>query len=99
MILLICVLLYYAVLDEVETDPPSSDSSYETFIKILKKIKGVILKPRNFFLIAEYTLATSFYYSVLMWYPYYFSLIGFPNSSSTIAMIYLITYTVGTVLF
>ena len=54
-----------------------------------------MFQPRNFFLIMEFTIGSTFYHSILMWYPYYFNIISYASYSSTITIIYCATFPIG----
>ena len=99
LILFILVLFYYCFLDELETRPPELINCCETLTNRFERIKEVMFKPRNFFRIMSFSLGTCLYYSILMWYPYYFNLISYGGFSSTITIIYCITFPIGSIVF
>ena len=54
--------------------------------------------PKNLFWQIDNILVSNAYYIVLMWFPYYFSKIGFKEQSSTISIMYPITTCIGALL-
>ena len=61
-------------------------------------VKEFFSIPKNFFWLLSRTFMGVVYSSLLVWFPYYYSSIGFENESSTISIMYPIATTLGTII-
>jgi hypothetical protein len=63
------------------------------------EIKRILSQWRYVFLVVDYGMPSVMYYNVLLWFPYYFTVLSFPEEAAAISILYNVMGVVGAFTF
>lgn len=94
----VAFLLFFYVA-ETPAEHPESSSFCEALKEKVEKVKEIFSESARGWLIVEVILTEGMFYNVLLWYPFYFSLISYEQYAFAISVIFSINIVAGTFAF
>ena len=71
----------------------------EEVVHMASEVKRILSQWRYVFLVADYGMSSVLYYNVLLWFPYYFTMLSFPEEAATISILYNVMGVAGALAF
>ena len=98
LLFLVTALLHHFFLDEMEVEQGREGTVCDYLGNSFRMVGNFYSKPENLLWLLNNLFMANIYFSVMVWFPYYFAKIGFANQSSIISIMYPITACFGTLL-
>ena len=74
--LLILAFLSELLLEEVPNNLPEHGTFLDQISENINQVKVLLAEKKNILLTIDFTLQEGLYYNILMWYPYYFTVVS-----------------------
>ena len=71
-------LAFYCYLEEITLEVSQDNSLCTKIQEQFHQTKQLLLKPNIFLVVLEVSLYSCLFYNMLTWYPYFFTVVGFP---------------------
>ena len=86
--LLLCSsLAFYFYLEEIPLEASQEDNLCEKIHEQIGQSREILSQPNKLLVILEFAIDSCLFYNMLTWYPYFFTLIGFPEYAPYLSII------------
>ena len=87
-LILFCSTLAFDVgLEELPLETVEESTFCSNLSKQFSNIKEIVSKPNIFFVVLELSLNSNLFYNMVIWYPYFFTVIGFASYAAYLSII------------
>ena len=97
--LFILSFLSELLLEEVPNNLPQHGTFIDQMHKNIIQVKDLLAVKKNILLTIDFTLQEGLYYNILMWYPYYFTVVSLNQYGAYITILFPFCYLIGQFLF